>query len=46
MKHIAPNAGRPSTRMAARVGLLLTASFLLAGLFIVSLIGLGFQPLG
>jgi hypothetical protein len=45
MKHIAPNAAGPLRPFIARIGLLLTASFLLAGLFIVGLIGLGFHPL-
>lgn len=46
MKHIAPNTHHgPMRLLVARLSLLLTASFLLAGLFVVGLIGLGFHPL-
>lgn len=46
MKRIlGPNLPGPGRRLAARAGVLLVASFLLAGLVIVGLIGLGYEPI-
>jgi len=45
MKRIGPGAPGISRLLFARVGLLLTASFLVAGVFIVALIGLGYHPI-
>lgn len=45
MKNIAPNAPGPMRPLLARIGLLLTLSFLSAGLAVVGLIGLGYHPI-